>query len=138
MVPLSQVLAKPKKIKKRIIMGKVKFKQSKVKDVRRVAELSIQDLSNVICASFYKVLADNDLLLAVEGVQQDEAVLPGDRYIFGLAGLCAEFGCGHNTAQRLKDTILKDAVMQAGPGCKVIIDRQMAHKLYREYKREEV
>ena len=76
-------------------------------------------------------------MLTDEGVPQDEAVLSGDRYIFGLAGICAEFGCGHNTAQKLKDTILKDAVMQAGPGCKVIIDRAMAHKLYRQYQMKE-
>lgn len=112
----------------------MRLKECKLKDARRVAELSVQDLSKVICASFYKVLSDNDLLLTDDSGQQEEVASSGARYIFGLAGICSEFGCGHNTAQKLKDTILKDAVMQAGPGCKVIIDLELARKLYRAYK----
>ena len=55
------------------------------------------------------------------------------KYIFGLAGICQEFGCGHNTAQRLKDGPLRDAVMQAGPGCKVLLDREKARELFSAY-----
>lgn len=59
------------------------------------------------------------------------------KYIYGLNGIKKEFGVGHNTAQRLKDTILRDAVLQAGPGCKVIVDLEMARRLYRDYKEQE-
>lgn len=59
------------------------------------------------------------------------------KYIYGLNGIRKEFGVGHNTAQRLKDTVLRDAVLQAGPGCKVIVDLEMARRLYRDYKERE-
>lgn len=59
------------------------------------------------------------------------------KYIYGLGGIRKEFGVGHNTAQKLKDGILRDAVLQAGPGCKVIVDLELARKLYREYKERE-
>ena len=58
------------------------------------------------------------------------------KYIFGLAGIRKEFGCGHNTAQRLKDGPLREAVMQAGPGCKIIMDKELARKLYSDYVRQ--
>ena len=63
--------------------------------------------------------------------------VPTAKYIYGLQGIRKEFGVGHNTAQRLKDTVLRDAVLQAGPGCKVIVDVEMARRLYRDYKERE-
>lgn len=59
------------------------------------------------------------------------------KYIYGLEGIRKEFGVGHNTAQRLKDGILRDAVLQAGPGCKILVDRALARKLYAEYMEKE-
>lgn len=60
-----------------------------------------------------------------------------NKYIYGLDGIRKEFGVGHNTAQRLKDTVLRDAVMQAGPGCKIIVDRALARRLYSAYMEKE-
>lgn len=60
-----------------------------------------------------------------------------NKYIYGLDGIRKEFGVGHNTAQRLKDTVLRDAVMQAGHGCKIIVDRLMARRLYTDYMDKE-
>lgn len=60
-----------------------------------------------------------------------------NKYIYGLDGIRKEFGVGHNTAQRLKDTVLRDAVMQAGPGCKIIVDRTLARRLYSAYMEKE-
>ena len=62
---------------------------------------------------------------------------PAAKYIYGLSGIRKEFGVGHNTAQRLKDTVIRDAVLQAGPGCKVIVDLELARRLYRDYKEKE-
>ena len=59
------------------------------------------------------------------------------KYIYGLEGIRKEFGVGHNTAQRLKDCILRDAVLQAGPGCKILVDREAARKLFAEYIKKE-
>jgi hypothetical protein len=60
--------------------------------------------------------------------------LKKDKYIYGLQGICNEFNVGHNTAQRMKDGILREAVLQAGPGCKIIVDRDLARQLFAEDK----
>ena len=60
------------------------------------------------------------------------------KYIYGLEGIRKEFNVGHNTAQRLKDGILRDAVLQAGPGCKIIVDREHARKLFAEHIKKEI
>lgn len=57
-----------------------------------------------------------------------------EKYIYGLQGICNEFNVGHNTAQRMKDGILREAVLQAGPGCKIIVDRDLARQLFAEDK----
>lgn len=59
------------------------------------------------------------------------------KYIYGLEGIKKEFGVGYNTAQRLKDGVLRDAVLQAGPGCKILVDRKLARKLFAEYIKKE-
>ena len=59
------------------------------------------------------------------------------KYIYGLEGIRKEFGVGHNTAQRLKDGVLREAVLQAGPGCKILVDRELARKLFAEYIKKE-
>lgn len=56
-----------------------------------------------------------------------------EKYIYGLQGICREFNVAHNTAQRLKDGILREAVLQAGPGCKIMVDRELARKLFAEH-----
>lgn len=63
----------------------------------------------------------------------DDSLGNVNKYIYGLDGIRKEFGVGHNTAQRLKDTVLRDAVMQAGHGCKIIVDRVLARRLYTDY-----
>lgn len=70
------------------------------------------------------------------GQQTSHEVEPS-KYICGLEGIRKEFGVGHNTAQRLKDGVLRDAVLQAGPGCKILVDRELARKLFAEYIRKE-
>ncbi len=50
------------------------------------------------------------------------------RYVYGLQGIQELFGCSHATAQRYKDTILKDAIIQNGR--KIVIDVELAMKLF--------
>lgn len=50
------------------------------------------------------------------------------RYIYGLAGIRRLFNVSHATAQRYKDTIIKDAVMQQGR--KIIVDVEKAIELF--------
>lgn len=51
-------------------------------------------------------------------------------YVFGLAGIRKLFNVSHATAQRYKDTILKDAVMQNGR--KIIVNKDKAIELFNQ------
>jgi len=50
------------------------------------------------------------------------------KYAFGLRGIREEFNVSHATAQKYKDGILKDAVMQIGR--KIILDVEKARELF--------
>ena len=89
-------------------------------DYRPLWALSVDDLRQIIREA---------VSVPIYGDVNDQ-----NKYIYGLDGIRKEFGVGHNTAQRLKDTVLRDAVLQAGPGCKVIIDLELARKLYCAHK----
>ncbi len=56
------------------------------------------------------------------------------RYVYGLQGIKDLFGCSHATAQRYKDTILKDAIIQNGR--KILVDVELAMKLFNERRNE--
>lgn len=53
------------------------------------------------------------------------------KYAYGLEGIRQLFGVGLNTAQKYKDGILKDAVMQHGR--KIIVDVDKAMELYQQH-----
>ena len=56
------------------------------------------------------------------------------RYVKGLRGIISLFGCSPPTATKLKNSIIKDAVMQNG---KVIItDAEKAIQLFKDYEKE--
>lgn len=56
------------------------------------------------------------------------------RYVKGLRGIISLFGCSKPTAMKLKNSIIKDAVMQNG---KVIItDAEKAIQLFKNYEKE--
>jgi len=52
------------------------------------------------------------------------------RYVYGLRGIRTLFSVSHATAQRYKDTIIKDAVSQNGR--KLIIDADLALELFNQ------
>ena len=54
------------------------------------------------------------------------------RYIYGLRGIREEFNVSHATAQRYKDTIIKDAVFQQGR--KIIVDADKAMELFNNWR----
>jgi hypothetical protein len=120
------------------------LKLSKMEKVRQIYEtsdrpvwsLSVDEIKGVVRAVVYDAIAD------VMSVDQDKVLISSPstdqpKYIYGLKGIRKEFGVGANLAQRLKDTVLRDAVMQSGPGCKIIVDRAMARKLYSEHMEKE-
>mgnify|MGYP003763160521 FL=1 len=54
------------------------------------------------------------------------------RYIYGLRGIRQLFNVSHATAQRYKDTIIKDAVLQQGR--KIIVDVDKAMELFNNWR----
>jgi hypothetical protein len=54
------------------------------------------------------------------------------RYVYGLRGIRQLFNVSHATAQRYKDTIIKDAVLQQGR--KIIIDADKAMELFNNWR----
>lgn len=53
-------------------------------------------------------------------------------YVYGLRGIRELFNVSHATAQRYKDTFLKDAIIQRGR--KIMVDVQKAFELYNQVK----
>lgn len=53
------------------------------------------------------------------------------RYVYGLQGIRQLFGVGLNTAQKYKDGIIKDAVIQIGR--KIIVDADKAIELMQQH-----
>lgn len=102
---------------------------------RPVWSLSVDEIKGVVRGVVYDAISD---VMSVDcGKVRISAPPQQSKYIYGLSGICKEFGCGHNTAQRLKDGPLREAVMQAGPGCKIIVDRVLARRLYASYMEKE-
>ena len=56
------------------------------------------------------------------------------RYVYGLQGIRDIFGCSHATAQRYKDTIIRDAVIQNGR--KIVVDVELALQLFNQNGRD--
>jgi hypothetical protein len=54
------------------------------------------------------------------------------RLVYGLRGIRNLFGVSHATAQRYKDTIIRDAVSQNGR--KIIVDAEYAMELFKNSK----
>ena len=54
--------------------------------------------------------------------------------VYGLRGIQELFHCSHKTAQRLKDTVIQEAVCQNGR--KIVVDAEMALKLFNERRRK--
>jgi hypothetical protein len=53
---------------------------------------------------------------------------PTKKYVYGLRGIRQLFGVSHATAQRYKDTVIRDAVRQNGR--KIIVDADKAIELF--------
>ncbi len=67
----------------------------------------------------------NGRLPKEEPVQQDYS---DKKYAFGLSGIREEFNVSHATAQKYKDGILKDSIIQYGR--KIIMDIEKARELF--------
>ena len=69
-------------------------------------------------------------LLKTDKKQEAPAVQMSTNYVYGLNGIKKLFNVSHATAQRYKDTIIKDAVRQNGR--KIIVDADLAIELFQQ------
>lgn len=72
-----------------------------------------------------------DLKALIAGLNTDKPRQPEQktaRYVYGLQGIRDIFGCSYATAQRYKNTFLKDAIIQNGR--KIVIDVDKAMRLF--------
>lgn len=72
-----------------------------------------------------------DLKALIAGLNTDKPRQPEQktaRYVYGLQGIRDIFGCSLATAQRYKNTFLKDAIIQNGR--KIVIDVDKAMRLF--------
>ena len=76
--------------------------------------------------------------LEVLDLKKEESVIKKDytqkKYVYGLKGIRTLFKVSHATAQKYKDTILKDAISQQGR--KIIVDVERAMELFTSKKDE--
>lgn len=71
----------------------------------------------------------SEILEASAGAQAEKAPRPGPRrYVYGLKGIERLLGVSHTMAQRYKDGILREAVVQNGR--KIVTDADLALELF--------
>ena len=86
-------------------------------------------ITNDTPVTFLTVGQLKEILRAYQSVSPQPTVHADTKtYVYGLRGIRDLFKCSHATAQRYKDTIIKDAVSQNGR--KIVIDADMAMKLF--------
>lgn len=56
------------------------------------------------------------------------------RLVYGLDGICKLFNCRESRAQKLKNTIIKDAVSQDGRT--IVVDADLAIELFEKHSRK--
>lgn len=75
------------------------------------------------------VLTDEDVNKVIDDKYNDKSMT-----VKGLQGIASIFGCSLVTAQKLKKTVIKDAVSQRGK--LIITNVRMAKELFRKYRDE--
>lgn len=88
---------------------------TEINDQTPIVMLTVGQLKEMLREEFHKQ----------ETIQKDYTT---PKYIFGLKGIREEFNVSHSTAQKYKNTILKDAVIQHGR--KIIIDVEKARLFF--------
>lgn len=76
-----------------------------------------------------------DLKALIAGLNTDKPRQPEQktaRYVYGLQGIRDIFGCSHATAQRYKNTFLKDAIIQNDRKIVIDVDKAMRFFAQRE------
>ena len=83
------------------------------------------------------VMTEQQLNKLIESAKQNNSLAENQNreskeYVYGLRGIRELFNVSHATAQRYKDTFLKDAIIQRGR--KIMVDVQKAFELYNQVK----
>lgn len=85
-------------------------------------QLTIDQFMKLLKSCNAKESVDN----VAETKQQDK------RYVHGISGIKSLFNCSYPTAHKLKETIIKPAVMQQGRV--IVVDAELAVQLFKEHK----
>lgn len=99
-----------------------------------IVMLTLQDLCDVIreeMGSSVNVTHESETPSASGHIP---AKLAGKEVVFGLDGICKIFNCKMSRAQKLKNTIIKDAVHQNGRT--IITDVPKAYELFETYSKK--
>lgn len=65
-------------------------------------------------------------------IEERPARTQGDNMVKGIAGIMELFQCSQRTANRLKNGILAPAVQQCAKGHTIMLDKDLAIKLYNQ------
>ena len=93
-----------------------------ISDETPIAMLTVRDLKEIL-----KIEKTNLQQVEVKQFNHTDT-----NYVYGLKGIRDLFKVSHATAQKYKNTILKDAVTQHGR--KIIVDVEKAMKLFNKAK----
>lgn len=76
-----------------------------------------------------------DVLSGAGGQKKsDQSESSGRRLVYGLDGIAGLFGVSKSTAQRYKNTIIRDAVIQECPGGNIVVDADKALSLFANHR----
>ncbi len=84
--------------------------------------LTVEEFTSIIDDRLKAALAQDN------NEAPEQPVKANHRLVYGLNGIRSLFGCSHVTAQRYKDTIIKEAVRQNGR--KIVVDADLALELF--------
>ncbi len=90
--------------------------------------LTVEEFTDLIDGRLHAVLSQEP------APKQETAINANHRLVYGLQGIRGLFGCSHVTAQRYKDTIIKEAVRQNGR--KIIVDADLALELFNKRRND--
>ena len=96
-----------------------------------IVMLTLQDLREVIREEMGASATTEQSIASSKRVPSK---LAGKEIVFGLAGICKIFNCKMSRAQKLKNTIIKDAVHQNGRT--IITDVEKAYELFEAYSKK--
>ncbi len=90
-----------------------------------VCMLTVRQQKELIASAVKEALSGHD--------PESTTTMEAKRYVYGISGIASLFQVSHATAIKIKNGVIKPAVMQQGR--KIVVDAEMALELFREGKK---